>query len=538
MGFILRLFGWLWRRFGDWNDAVQLADLIDIKTTLVGLASIVVMIFYGALNQDWSAQTVVVVAIGAGAGISIIFIGSRMALHSFLQRRKVDTSHTTSSTPSIELLLAEAELEKQRRLALKEKRQASSLSTWSSKTRELAGLVNAIMERALSFDFRLPLRSDDPFVRQHDDLKKSEHPAWIDHSLNQLRRDFLNRCHRLGAREEVSHSAEEVGELRTELQDIGRKIIAHLLADEVQPSVAVSAEHRAEPDLNAAEGFKTIFTRSIWAKDQVLHPEAMPEVMYEVSMRSDSDRLVARLKSKLDQEIHDLLGLGKLMAWGRVDGDRPPKLIKPEEWQEIELHVDDRSLSSSPPNICAWRRRGDLRGGDHIAYVQVMFCSTQLYRQYPLLDAPFSMPTNSTVGRIPFINFRDVVRDAYHWNISGKDNLEIVDLFDGLRQAGIDETVRFWGRFNRYGTSDLNSNEPLVPIPSDHWRKFQFEWGAAINASNNKGVITYNFYETENRLRGNFSDIHIHKGDAIIWMNNEASAFRGNRDREEKQRSR
>jgi hypothetical protein len=89
----------------------------------------------------------------------------------------------------------------------------------------LAGLVNAIMERALRRDFKLPVPPHDPFVKQYDELRNSSHPAWIDREMNQLRRDFLQFCGIIGS--DVSDGREHESD-RVELQEYGTKLIASL----------------------------------------------------------------------------------------------------------------------------------------------------------------------------------------------------------------------------------------------------------------------------------------------------------------------
>ncbi len=135
--------------------------------------------------------------------------------------------------------------------------------------------------------------------------------------------------------------------------------------------------------------------------------------------------------------------------------------------------------------------------------------------------------------RITFVDFRNIVRDQFHWNVSGERNLEAVDLLDGLRQAGVDKTIQFWGRRRRYNNLVLDREDPLVEIPSDHWKDFQFEWGSAITAGENIDVTTYN-RSAKNWAQGSFFDIHLHREEAIEWMNSTAKAFRGKRDREER----
>jgi TIR domain len=141
-----------------------------------------------------------------------------------------------------------------------------------------------------------------------------------------------------------------------------------------------------EPNLNAADGFKAILSRSKWAQALVANPDQLPEVRYEASMKSDTERIEARLKIELKRKLHDLLRLGKLTAWGRPEGHRPQRPIKPEEWDDIELGFEERDLTSRPPDICAWRHVPDIRNR-RIVYVQVHFSKSQLFGQFPLIEA-------------------------------------------------------------------------------------------------------------------------------------------------------
>jgi hypothetical protein len=237
----------------------------------------------------------------------------------------------------------------------------------------------------------------------------------------------------------------------------------------------------------------------------------------------------------LDHELHDLLGLGELTAWGRQNNGSPPRKIAPDEWQEIAMRFDERALTSTPPNICAWRRDPKNRTGGSIAYVHVMFSRKQLLDRFPLLPTPFVIPTNSTVSRIPFLEFRRMAKYAYKWDVSGNTNLEVFDLLDGVRQAGIDGAIKLWGRRNPYGEKEASVTEPLILIPADHWHDYQFETGSVVNSSDNSAVATYDF--KRGTLRDGFLDIHIHESDAIRWMNRTAEEHRGRRDLRRKNRT-
>jgi hypothetical protein len=96
------------------------------------------------------------------------------------------------------------------------------------KLRELAGLVNSVLERAGSYNFNLPLPPDDLFIKQYEELKNSPHPIWIDKETKQLRREFLHHCSLIGTREEVRYSSLELRELRDQLHSYGRQLIGKL----------------------------------------------------------------------------------------------------------------------------------------------------------------------------------------------------------------------------------------------------------------------------------------------------------------------
>lgn len=99
------------------------------------------------------------------------------------------------------------------------------------KTRELAGIVHALMERALRYDFKLPVTTNDPFLEYYREIEHSAHPIWTDREINQLRRDFLQYCAIIGRREEVQYTPVEQQANRKELQNFGRRLIAKLTGE-------------------------------------------------------------------------------------------------------------------------------------------------------------------------------------------------------------------------------------------------------------------------------------------------------------------
>jgi hypothetical protein len=97
-----------------------------------------------------------------------------------------------------------------------------------SRTRDLAGIVHAILERAGSYNFKFPLPPADPYLQQHDELKFSTHPIWTNNQINQLRRDFMQYSYIIGARDEVGYTLAELQGYRERLRAFGNELIAAL----------------------------------------------------------------------------------------------------------------------------------------------------------------------------------------------------------------------------------------------------------------------------------------------------------------------
>jgi hypothetical protein len=146
-------------------------------------------------------------------------------------------------------------------------------------------------------------------------------------------------------------------------------------------------------------------------------------------------------------------------------------------------------------------------------------------------DAPRTVAEDGSTyatPRMPLLDFLALARDKYGWDISGKANSQILSLIRGMRQAGIDKDIRFWGRRNRYGKSsgfDGYSDEPLIEIPEAHWRDYQLESGSVVNAAKNLTILTYNYKQSGNWASGSYFDIHLHGDDGMRWLNGPAKAF-------------
>jgi hypothetical protein len=93
---------------------------------------------------------------------------------------------------------------------------------------KLAGIVNALMERALRLGFSLPLPAGDLFLQRYRTLENSEHPIWTDKAINQIRRDFLHHAGMVGSSEKFGMNLLEWQDERQQATLFGRQLIEKL----------------------------------------------------------------------------------------------------------------------------------------------------------------------------------------------------------------------------------------------------------------------------------------------------------------------
>jgi hypothetical protein len=109
MGLFARLFGWLWRRWGDYQSVVAILDLLDLKTALGGVFGFVAMIFFGATNMDWSPPAVLLAALAAGALVAIIMVAVRLLLMPVENRGNAPTQSTDAPSKTVTTRVAFSE---------------------------------------------------------------------------------------------------------------------------------------------------------------------------------------------------------------------------------------------------------------------------------------------------------------------------------------------------------------------------------------------------------------------------------------------
>jgi hypothetical protein len=204
MGIIARFLGWVWRRWADYQSVVAILDVLDFKTAIGGGVGFVAMTFLGATNMEWSAPTVALAGLAAGALVSIILIAVRLLMRS-------------GPPPTAQRAEAPLTLDKKATLV-----DAESI--------QLAGIVGALMEAALSWSFKLPLPADDIWIKRYAELRDSAHPIWTDDHVRRLRIEFLHYCGIVG--KPLGDVRDTISD-RKELDGFGRQLISLLKGEQL-----------------------------------------------------------------------------------------------------------------------------------------------------------------------------------------------------------------------------------------------------------------------------------------------------------------
>lgn len=155
-------------------------------------------------------------------------------------------------------------------------------------------------------------------------------------------------------------------------------------------------------------------------------------------------------------------------------------------------------------------------------------------RQLKELENSKSKTENSGFDRIPLIA---LCKEAAQrgWNFLDP-SLHILDLADGLRQAGIDGTIRFWGR-KKQVTDNLTRRQPLVELQKQYWDKCGIYPMSCLaykeNSMESTGIAKDNF-QTQSSKKNNgadYADIHVDMTQAISWLERDAKQFIGRNKR-------
>lgn len=142
------------------------------------------------------------------------------------------------------------------------------------------------------------------------------------------------------------------------------------------------------------------------------------------------------------------------------------------------------------------------------------------------LPVPY-LSWGSPLDRVPLIAIRDRAAANHGWDFLGEKSLHILEFVMGLRQAGLDGQVQFWGRPIKSGLSgflNMVEHEPLEAILKEHWRDFQIEPMSLGMADKN---ISTKSYTQKNDFDKGFADLHVSQRDALKWLRTTADSFKG-----------
>lgn len=254
-----------------------------------------------------------------------------------------------------------------------------------------------------------------------------------------------------------------------------------------------------------------------------IHADKYPDIRV-----ADSTAVLDLFRGTERVKLIALLEAGSIKSWARsmAKGQTPPGVdtdllaLAPDAWSKHRLeHMPKRGEGTIAQTFLKTNERG------YSAYYDVWLNSAQIAGVFPSFKAAYNPVATS---RIPLLEFIELAEND-GWDISGRDNLQILDLLDGLNQAGGDGDIRFWGRLNRNQFDSLARAERLIPIDVKHWVDFQIEPSAAITGSENFKTLTYDPRQTANRTAG-YIDLHLEREAAKTWLRLKAKSFQGLRD--------
>ena len=132
--------------------------------------------------------------------------------------------------------------------------------------------------------------------------------------------------------------------------------------------------------------------------------------------------------------------------------------------------------------------------------------------------------------RVGLLEVFNTAEKNHHWDFTGQNSLDILDFTYGLRQAGRDGSISFFGKENRNSFESLTRNEVLVPIAESHWGDYELDFFKARDANDNFFVWSLN--KRGNNIRqGGYADIQASKSEIMTWLESEAESFKGHTKR-------
>jgi hypothetical protein len=130
-----------------------------------------------------------------------------------------------------------------------------------------------------------------------------------------------------------------------------------------------------------------VLAQSEWAYKLAINPDSMSTVLYESGMTRE-EVIRRRLIATLKRDLHDHLRAGHIDTWGRSDRHHPLSAIPKEEWDKVQIAMEESYLgklnSGFTIAIPSVRSRYEK-----IIHEGVMFRRSHVYRVYPLRKDAF-----------------------------------------------------------------------------------------------------------------------------------------------------
>lgn len=142
----------------------------------------------------------------------------------------------------------------------------------------------------------------------------------------------------------------------------------------------------------------------------------------------------------------------------------------------------------------------------------------------PRVSIEWGHSFSAAPSRIPLKDLLDMAQ-AEGWAFDGT-SLHLLDLGHAMRQAGLDGTLKFWGRPRNSSFDRSVRMEPLNAIPNTHWADYKFDIVRLYATGDNfdGGSNT-----PSNDKRG-YADIYVGgPKQAARWLKREAIKERGKR---------
>ena len=137
-------------------------------------------------------------------------------------------------------------------------------------------------------------------------------------------------------------------------------------------------------------------------------------------------------------------------------------------------------------------------------------------------------------GRMQLLDLYKIAQEQ-DWDFMAQGGIEVLDFAYGLRQAGSDGEISFWGK-KKVGDFDLITRDDILrDICSAYWLGHKLDQISCLRLLANgqiAGFVDDNFHinsmplaEAEDDLR--YADIHVSRREAMKWLRYTAGQYKG-----------